>query len=77
MSGEGPVPGVPFTLHAHYSSEFRRRFKIVRADALTDVEGEIIAAAEETGECTLEIAGETNTLNFGPGGMRIVARGRR
>ena len=59
------------------SSEDKRRWKIVRTDNYTDVPGEIVCADEATGECSLHVAGETKTLSFGPGGIRIVGSGRR
>ena len=34
------------------------------------------AIDETTGECSLQVGGETKTLSFGPGGIRIVGRGR-
>jgi hypothetical protein len=62
-------------LESYHSSEDKKKWKIVRADSLTDVEGDIVTADEATGECSLHIGGETKTLSF-PGGIRIVARGR-
>ena len=53
---------------------WKRRWKIVRTDNFTDVPGEIIVADEDTGECSMQVGGETKTLSFGPGGMRIVGR---
>ena len=63
-------------LESWHSSEDKRRWKIVRIDSYADVEGEIVTADETTGECSLEVGGETKTLSFGPGGIRIVGRGR-
>ena len=48
----------------------------MRTDNYTDVPGEIIAADETTGECSMLVGGETKTLSFGPGGIRIIGRGR-
>lgn len=62
-------------LHASDSAEHRRRFKVVRMDSLQDVEGEIVAADEDTGECILVVGGEARTLTFGPGAIKILARG--
>ena len=59
-------------LESFHSSEDKRRWKIVRTDTYTDVEGEIIVADEDTGECTMSIRGETKTLSFGIGGIKIV-----
>jgi hypothetical protein len=58
------------------STENKNRFKIVRRDDCTDVPGSIITASEETGECCLQVAGETKTFSFGPSGIRIVGRRR-
>ncbi len=63
-------------LESWHSSEDKRLWKIVRADSLTDVPGEIVTADEDTGECIVHVGAETKTLSFGPGGIRIVARGR-
>jgi len=46
----------------------------VRTDNYADVPGEIIAADESTGECCVQVGGETKTLSFGPRGIRIVGR---
>lgn len=59
-------------LESYHSAEDKRRFKIVRTDSYTDVPGEIITADETSGECCLQVAGETKTLSFGPGGIRII-----
>jgi hypothetical protein len=66
----------PLKLESWHSSEDKRRWKIVRTDNYTDVPGEILTADETTGECSLHVGGETKTLSFGPGGIRIVGRGR-
>jgi hypothetical protein len=58
------------------SAETKAALKIIRRDSLTDVEGIIISANEETGECCLQVGGETKTLSFGPNGIRIVGRRR-
>lgn len=49
---------------------------VVRTDSYSEVQGEIIAADEDTGECSLRIAGESKSFNFGPGGIRLVSRRR-
>jgi hypothetical protein len=63
-----------------HTTEDKKRWKIVRTDFGGpnggDVEGEIITADEESGECCVQVAGETKTLNFGPRGIRIVGRRR-
>jgi hypothetical protein len=60
-------------IESYHSSEDKKRWKVVRADSCADVPGEIVAADEITGECSLHVGGETKTFNF-PGGIRIVAR---
>jgi hypothetical protein len=69
-----PTPGKPYATESWYSDEFRKRWKIVRTDTMTDMPGRIISANEVTGECSLDIGGETRTLNFGPRGFKIVPR---
>ncbi len=63
-------------LESWHSAEDKRRWKIVRTDNYTDVPGEIITADEATGECCVQVGGETKTLSFGPRGIRIVGRRR-
>jgi hypothetical protein len=59
------------------STENKRRWKIVRTDDYSDVEGEIITADDATGEACVQVRGETKTLpSFGPHGIRIVSRRR-
>lgn len=59
-----------------HSSKDKCCWKIVRTDNYSDVPGEILTADEATGECSLHVGGEVKTLSFGPGGMRIIGRGR-
>lgn len=51
-------------------------YEIVRTDYVNGgkVPGEIIMADEESGECSVCVAGETKSLNFGPNGIRIVKK---
>jgi hypothetical protein len=63
-------------LESWHSSVDKSRWKIVRTDNYTDVPGEIVTADETTGECSMHVGGETKTLSFGPGGIRICGRGR-
>ena len=63
-------------LETWHSSDDKRRWKIVRTDSYIDVPGEIVTADEVSGECSMFVGGETKTLRFGPGGIRIVGRGR-
>lgn len=58
------------------SIETKRRWKLVRRDDFTDVEGQIISADEATGDCCLQVGEETKTLSFGEKGFRIVSRRR-
>ena len=63
-------------LESWHSTEDKANWKIVRTDDYGDVDGSILAADEDTGECSLQVNGETKTLNFGPGGIRIITRRR-
>ena len=63
-------------LESWHSTEDKRCRKIVRTDNYSDVPGEIITADEATGECCIQVGGETKTLSFGPRGIRIVGRRR-
>lgn len=63
-------------LESWHSAEDKKRWKIVRTDDYKDVEGEILTANEATGECTITVKGETKTLIFGPGGIKVCGRGR-
>jgi hypothetical protein len=63
-------------LESWHPSETKKLWKVVRRDNGEDVEGEIISADDEKGECCLAVDGQTKTLNFGPDGIKIVARGR-
>ena len=63
-------------LESFHSAEEKARWKIVRTDTFVDVPGDIVTADEVTGECSMHNNGETKTLNFGAGGIRIVGRGR-
>ena len=63
-------------LESHHSSEDKRKWKLVRTDNFKDVEGEIVTADEDTGECSVNNNGETKTHSFGAGGIRIVGRRR-
>lgn len=56
--------------------EEKRKWKIVRRDNCANVEGRIIAADEDTGECCLFVAGGAQPFSFGPKGFWIVKRGR-
>jgi hypothetical protein len=63
-------------LESWHSPSDKARWKLVRTDNYTDVPGEIITADEDTGECCVQVGGETKTLSLGPRGFRIVGRGR-
>jgi hypothetical protein len=58
------------------TNEDKAKWKIVRTDNFKDVEGEIVSADEATGECSVNVRGETKTLSLGAGGFRIVGRRR-
>ena len=53
-------------LKTWYSAEDKRRWKIVRADDLSEVAGEIITADTDTGECRFLVGDEIKTLRFKP-----------
>ena len=63
-------------LESWHSAEDKRKWKIVRTDSYDDVPGDIVTADEDTGECTLVVAGETKSVPFGPSGIKIVRRHR-
>lgn len=63
-------------LESYQSAEDKKHWKIVRTDDYTDVPGEIITADEASGECCIQVGGETKTLSLGPRGIRIVGRRR-
>lgn len=63
-------------LESYDSTEDKRRWKVVRTDDYTDVEGDIVDASEATGKCCLQVKGETKTFEFGPYGIRIIRRAR-
>jgi hypothetical protein len=62
------------------SYEAYAHLKLVRTDNCVDVPGLIISADEATGEAAISlpspVGAETKALSFGPGGFRIVRRGR-
>ncbi len=64
----------PMKVESWVSAADKSKWKIVRRDDCTDVEGEIIAADEDTGEACVAVDGQTRTLSFGPRGIRIVGR---
>jgi hypothetical protein len=63
-------------LETWHSAKDKRRWKIIRTDNYTDVDGVIITADEASGECCIQVGGETKTLAFGPRGIRIIGRWR-
>jgi len=67
---------LPIKFESHDSDALKARWKLVRRDDFTDVEGKIISADEATGECCLLVGEETRTLSFGEKGFRIVTRRR-
>jgi hypothetical protein len=58
------------------NGDLKRGWKIVRTDDYTDIAGEIITADEDTGECHIQVDGETKKLSLGPRGIRIIGRRR-
>jgi len=52
----------------------RAKYKIVRLDSFSDVEGVIVTADEATGDCSMNVKGESKTHSFGADGMRIIPR---
>lgn len=63
-------------LESHQSAEIKSVWKLVRTDSYLDIPGDIVAADEESGECSLCVAGKTKDWTLGPGGFRIVSRRR-
>ena len=63
-------------LESWHNAEDKRQWKIVRTDNHEDVKGEIVAADETTGECSVQVGRETKTFSFGFGGIRLIARRR-
>lgn len=61
-------------LNSDQSLEFKARYKIVRLDDHTDVEGQIVHADIVTGECCVLIKGEQKSLSFGSNAIRILPR---
>jgi hypothetical protein len=63
-------------LESWHTAEDKAKWKLVRTDNYTDVPGDIVTADEISGECCMNHSGETKTLSFGPGGIRIIGRRR-
>jgi hypothetical protein len=61
-------------IESHESSEHKARYKAVRLDNGADVPGDIVTADEVTGEVSVHANGETKSLSFGPGMIRIIPR---
>jgi hypothetical protein len=59
-------------LESWRGTEDKRRWKIVRN--YSDVPGRVIAADEATGQCCIQVGGETKTLKPGPRAISIVGR---
>lgn len=64
-------------LETWHSPEDKGRYKLVRTDSYEEVPGEIVTADEDTGECSVKVGDETKKISLGPGGVRIIGRGRR
>ena len=57
------------------SEEQRRRYKVVRLDSLSDLDGLIVVADEQEGTATLkDKSGEDKAYSFGPRGIVILLR---
>jgi hypothetical protein len=68
--------GSVMKLASWQSVETKQCWRLVRTDYYTEIKcNAIIAADEDTGECCIEIDGETVTRNYGPNGIRILPRG--
>jgi hypothetical protein len=76
VMGGGLVREARVKIESYHGAESKKPWKIVRTDTYTDVEGEIVAADEATGECSIHVGGVTKTLSLGAGGLRIVPRPR-
>ncbi len=63
-------------LESWHAPQEKRRWKIIRLDTVVEVPGDIVAADEATGDCSVTENGETKTLSFGPGGIRLIGAGR-
>jgi hypothetical protein len=59
-------------LETWHSVEDKRRWKIVWADDLAEMAGDIIAADTDTGECSLRVEGEIKAMRFKPREFMIV-----
>ncbi len=72
---------VRMKLESYHSTEDKKHWKLVRTDSYEDVEGEIVTADEDTGECAISVPDgnggtQTKTLSFGPLGIKLVGRKR-
>ncbi len=54
----------------------KTRWKLVRRDDFRDIDGQIVHADEQTGECSVSVNGETKNYSLGEGGLRITRRAR-
>ncbi len=61
-------------LESWHSNEDKKHWEIVRTDSCTYIQGEILYANEDTGECSVCIDGENKTLILGEDGIKIVER---
>lgn len=61
-------------LESCHDSATKSHWKIVRTDNYADIPGEIVAADENTGECSMQVQGETKNMNLGPGGFKIIRK---
>lgn len=69
--------GLPYRLTAVDPESERANYVIVRRDFVNPcvVEGLILSASQETGQCLLRLPdGTAQEFNFGPEGLRIMRR---
>jgi hypothetical protein len=66
--------GIRMKLESFHNSEDKLKWKVIRTDTYTEIEGEIIEADEDTGECNVSINGETRKFDLGQGGIKIIPR---
>jgi hypothetical protein len=58
-----PTPGKPYAIESYYSEEFRKRWKLVRNDDMTDIPhspGRIITADEASGRYCISVPDGNN-----------------
>jgi hypothetical protein len=61
-------------LESWHTSADKARWKLVRTDTLTDVEGDIVSADEADGKFCVQVGDDLRSFDLGPGGIRIIRR---